>query len=182
MLRQKNASEYFLAGDGMSNNPSRLFKELWGKYQKSIYRYFRREFNREVAEDLCQQTYLKLWEHIETLHSKNIFQQRAWLYTVAKNVRNDYLRYKSGHNQNFIWQELIDSDKLIEPNLEESILIHKAMDEMTKEDRDLLNMAQFLTSNEIGEVFGISASAVRSRIQKAKQRLAERLKKYDIDI
>ena len=169
-------------GNGMSNYPSRLFNDLWNRYQKSIYRYFRREFSEDVAEDLCQQTYMKLWEYIETIHSKNIFQQRAWLYTVAKNVRNDYLRYKSGHNQNFIWQELLDSDKLIEPNLEESILIHKAIDEMTKEDRGLLNMAQYLTSNEIGEVLGISASAVRSRIQKAKQRLAESLKKYDIQI
>ena len=166
----------------MSNYPTRLFNDLWNKYQKNIYRYFRREFSEDVAEDLCQQTYMKLWEYIETIHSKNIFQQRAWLYTVAKNVRNDYLRYKSGHNQNFIWQELLDSDKLIEPNLEESILIHKAMDEITKEDRELLNMAQYLTSNEIGEVLDISASAVRSRIQKAKQRLAESLKKYDIEI
>ena len=78
---------------------------------------------------MCQQTYLKLWEHIETLYNKNIFQQRAWLYTVAKNVKIDYLRYKSRHQQNFIWQELFDSDKLIEPNLEESILIQKAIDE-----------------------------------------------------
>ena len=169
-------------GKDMSNYPTRLFNDLWNKYQKNIYRYFRREFSEDVAEDLCQQTYMKLWEYIETIHSKNIFQQRAWLYTVAKNVRNDYLRYKSGHNQNFIWQELLDSDKLIEPNLEESILIHKAMDEITKEDRELLNMAQYLTSNEIGEVLDISASAVRSRIQKAKQRLAESLKKYDIEI
>ena len=171
-----------LVGKDMSNYPTRLFNDLWNKYQKNIYRYFRREFSEDVAEDLCQQTYMKLWEYIETIHSKNIFQQRAWLYTVAKNVRNDYLRYKSGHNQNFIWQELLDSDKLIEPNLEESILIHKAMDEITKEDRELLNMAQYLTSNEIGDVLDISASAVRSRIQKAKQRLAESLKKYDIEI
>ena len=166
----------------MSNNPSRLFKELWSKYQKSIYRYFRREFSKEVAEDLCQQTYMKLWEHIETIHSKNIFQQRAWLYTVAKNVRNDYLRYKSVHNHNFIWQELSDSDKLTEPDLETSLLIQKAMNELSKEDKELLNMAQYLTSNEIGEIIGISASAVRSRVQKSKQHLSENLKKYDIEI
>ncbi len=165
----------------MSNEPSRLFKELWGKYQKSIYRYFRREFSEEIAEDLCQQTYLKLWEHIETLSGKNIFQQRVWLFTVARNVRNDYLRYKSRHQQNFIWQELLDSDRFVEPDLEESLLIHKAMDELSKEDRELLNMIQYLTSNEIGEVLGISASAVRSRIQKSKQHLSENLKKYDIE-
>lgn len=166
----------------MSNNPSKLFKELWSKYQKSIYRYFRREFSNEVAEDLCQQTYLKLWEYIETLHSKNIFQQRAWLFTVAKNVRNDYFRYKSSHKQNFIWQELSEGDKLTEPDFEISLLIQKAMEELSKEDRELLGMAQYLTSKEMGEVLGISASAVRSRIQKAKQRLSENLKRYDIVI
>lgn len=164
----------------MSNNPSRLFKELWGKYQKSIYRYFRREFSSEVAEDLCQQTYLRLWEYIETIYGKNIFQQRAWLFTVAKNVRNDYLRYKSSHQQNFIWQELLDSDRSYEPSFEESILIHKAVDELSEEEKELLNMSQYLTSSEIGEVLGISASAVRSRKQKAKERLAEKLRKYNI--
>ncbi len=181
-MLNKSSLEFSLAGDGMSNNPSKIFKELWSKYQKSIYRYFRREFSSEVAEDLCQQTYLKLWEYIETLHSKNIFQQRAWLFTVAKNVRNDYLRYKSSHQQNFIWQELSEGDKLAEPDLETSLLIQKAMGELSKENRELLSMAQYLTSNEIGEVLGISASAVRSRIQKAKHRLSENLKKYDIEM
>lgn len=166
----------------MKNEPSRLFKELWGKYQKSIYRYFRREFSEEIAEDLSQQTYLKLWEHIETLNGKNIFQQRVWLFTVARNVRNDYLRYKLRHQQNFIWQELLESDRVVEPDLEESLLIHKAMDELSKEDRELLNMVQYLTSAEIGEVLGISASAVRSRTQKSKQHLFENLKKYDVEI
>ena len=41
-------------------------------------------------------------------------------------------------------------------------------------------MSQYLTSSEIGEVLGISASAVRSRKQKAKERLAEKLRKYNI--
>ncbi len=166
----------------MSNNPSRLFKELWGKYQKSIYRYFRREFSSEVAEDLCQQTYLKLWEYIETLYNKNIFQQRAWLFTVAKNVRNDYLRYKSSHQQNFIWQELLDSDRSYEPNLEESILIQKAFGELCQDDKELLNMSEYLTSKEIGEILGISDSAVRSRKQKAKKKLSEKLRKYNIQL
>ena len=166
----------------MSNNPSRLFKELWSKYQKSIYRYFRREFSGEVAEDLCQQTYLKLWEYMETLNGKNIFQQRAWLFATAKNVRNDYLRYKSSHQQNFIWQELLDSDRSYEPNLEESILIQKAFGELCQDDKELLNMSEYLTSKEIGEILGISDSAVRSRKQKAKEKLSEKLRKYNIQL
>lgn len=57
--------------------------------------------------------------------------------------------------------------------MDESIAIQKAFAKLSPEEKQLLSMAEHLTSKEIASVLKISSSAVRSRIQKAKQHLKE---------
>lgn len=151
--------------------PSELFQDLWDKYNHKIYSYFRRQFDEATAEDLCQQTYLNAWKHISLNSDYRINNPKSWLFVIAKNVKNDYLRYLTLHNMNFNFANLYEKEIPTEDNTEEKIYLQNAFNKLSKEDRELLSMAQYLKSREIGSVLGISASAVRSRIQKAKERL-----------
>lgn len=164
----------------MSFIMSEGFEDLWEKYNKRIYYYFRRQFDADTAEDLCQQTYLKVWSYICTCQNTEIRNKKAWIFAIAKNVKNDYLRYISIHKMNFDYENLYDKDIPYEQKLDDSITLQKALSSMNKEDRELLSMAEHLTSREIGSVLGISPSAVRSRIQKAKEKLKAALKEYDV--
>ena len=67
-----------------------------------------------------------------------------------------------------------------ETDFDSAINMQKAFNKLSKEDRELLSMAEHLTSREIGSVLGISASATRSRIKKAKDTLKALLNEYDI--
>lgn len=160
--------------------PSEVFNELWNRYNRKVYSYFRRQFDENTAEDLCQQTYLNVWRYISVHKSKEIRQSKAWLFAIAKNVRNDYLRYMTLHSMNFNYGDLSDKEIPVEHNIDEAINMHKAFDKLSNEDRELLSMAQYLSSREIGSVLGISASATRSRIQKAKEKLKSALNELDI--
>lgn len=148
-----------------------LFDELWSKYYRRIYAYFRRQFDGQTAEDLCQQTYLNAWRYISAYADSNISQNKAWLFAIAKNVKNDHLRYVQLHSMNFRYESLGQADISAEISMDESIAIQKAFSRLSEEEKQLLSMAEYLTSKEIGSVLGISASAVRTRIQKAKQNL-----------
>ena len=71
---------------------------------------------------------------------------------------------------------------MVEINIDEKINFQKAFKKLSEEEKQLLSMAQYLKSREIGSVLGISASAVRNRIQKAKQHLDSLLKEFDIQM
>ena len=155
----------------MEKHPSELFDELWSRYNRKIYAYFRRQFDEHTAEDLCQQTYLNAWRYISAYTVGGIKQSKSWLFAVARNVKNDHLRYVQLHSMNFRYESLYEVDIAVECNIDQSIAVQKAISKLSVEERQLLSMSEHLTSREIGSVLGISASTVRTRIQKAKQNL-----------
>lgn len=159
----------------MYNHPAELFDELWSRYNRKIFAYFRRQFDEHTAEDLCQQTYMNAWRYISAYPDSAIKQSKSWLFTVARNVKNDHLRYVQLHSMNFRYENLYEADIAVECNIDKSIAIQKAFSSLSEEEQQLLAMAEHLSSKEIGSVLGISASAVRSRIQKAKQHLKNHL-------
>ena len=165
----------------MEYMPAEVFDELWEKYNKKIFAYFRRQFDEDTAEDLCQQTFMNAWRYI-SLHRGNIRNSKSWLFSVAKNVRNDHLRYVQLHRMNCNYDDLYEKDIPVEINIDESISLQKAFEKLSEEEKQLLSMSQYLKSREIGSVLGISASAVRNRIQKAKQHLNSVLDDFDIGV
>ena len=165
----------------MENIPAEVFDGLWEKYNKKIFAYFRKQFDEDTAEDLCQQTFMNAWRYI-SLQSGNIRNSKSWLFSVAKNVRNDHLRYVQLHSMNCNYDDLYEKDIAVEINIDESISLQKAFERLSEEEKQLLSMAQYLNSREIGSVLGISASAVRNRIQKAKQHLNSVLDDFDVEV
>lgn len=166
----------------MSSYSFELFEELWCKHYHRIFRYFRREFDEHTAEDLCQQTYMNAWRYISDYGGIDIKQNKAWLFAIARNVKNDHLRYISIHRMDFIYSCLYEADIPVESKMEESIDVQRALEMLTEEERQLLSMSQYLTSKEIGSVLGISGSAVRNRIQKVKQHLKKIIEDFEISV
>lgn len=159
----------------MEKHPAEVFDKLWYRYKSKIYAYFRRQFDEATAEDLCQQTFMNAWKYI-SVYGDNISNHKSWLFTVARNVKNDHLRYIQLHQMNYNYESLYETDIPVETNIDESISFQKAFEKLSDEEKQLLSMAQYLKSREIGSVLGISASAVRNRKQKAKQHLDALLK------
>ena len=164
----------------MNALPNDFFDELWSKYQHIIFLYFRSQFNEATAEDLCQQTYLNAWKYISCYSFAHIKKSKSWLYAIAKNVKNDYLRYSMLYTMNSDYQNIYETNVFTETDFDSAINMQKAFNRLSKEDKALLSMAEYLSSREIGSVLGISASATRSRIKKAKDNLKKLLNEYDL--
>ena len=164
----------------MNTHIYEFFDDLWNKYQHIIFLYFRSQFDEATAEDLCQQTYLNAWKYISCYNFSNIKKSKSWLFAIAKNVKNDYLRYSMLYTMNSDYLNIYETTVSTETDFDSAINMQKAFNKLSKEDRELLSMAEHLTSREIGSVLGISASATRSRIKKAKDTLKALLNEYDI--
>ena len=67
------------------------FQELVSMFQEEIYRLaYYRTFSQMDAEDLTQDVFEQAYRKLDSLHDPHRF--RAWLYSIAVNRCNDFLR------------------------------------------------------------------------------------------
>lgn len=155
----------------MDNNQNcvTLFNELYEKHYKKVLSYFKKEFDADEAEDLTQQTFLQLWSWAANLqYTKN---KKAYIFRIAKNVRCDRYRQKAM----MIDTLSLENDFEFKDNYnftDESDLKLSMKGLITYQDKQLLILTgQGYKSNEIGKMLGLSSSAVRTRLQKLREKI-----------
>ncbi len=125
---QKNLIKDCLQGDKNS------FKELISPYKNKLYNYlFRFTGSLETAEDLMQESLIKIWLGLSNYSERNSFS--SWLFSIAHNTAIDYLR-----KEKMMFSE-------IEPEM------------IAEENRSQANPHQLLVGKETERIF---LSAVRN--------------------
>ena len=77
-----------LAGDG------RAFQELVDRYQGRLLNFVTRMIgDRERAEDLVQEAFIRVYRHLHRFDSTKKFS--TWIYTIASNLAKNELRNRS---------------------------------------------------------------------------------------
>src|SRR3954470_7034725 len=67
------------------------FRELIRRYERPVFSLiFRMVRDRELAEDLAQDTFIKVLNHIDRYRPE--FKLSSWLFKIANNVAIDHLR------------------------------------------------------------------------------------------
>ena len=70
------------------------FSALYHQHADAIYRHcYFRVHNKDLAEDLTQETFIKTWKYI--IEGKEIKNMKAFLYRVALNLIIDHSRKKT---------------------------------------------------------------------------------------
>src|SRR5215475_12090258 len=78
---------------GLRRRDPDVLDRLIEQYQHRLLRYLvSLSGNRELAEDLFQETWIRVLERGDQYDGKHEFS--TWLYTVARNLTIDYLRKK----------------------------------------------------------------------------------------
>ena len=80
------------------------FNPIVSKYQQKIYNLiYQRVRDRETAEDICQEVFLKAWQALPNFKGQSAFY--SWLYKIAINCSIDFLR-KQNKQLVLSWEEL----------------------------------------------------------------------------
>src|SRR5437016_14101289 len=69
----------------------RAYRELVRRYERPVFSLiYRMVRDRELAEDLAQDTFVKILNHIDRYRPE--FKLSSWLFKIANNVAIDHLR------------------------------------------------------------------------------------------
>src|SRR5688572_32730801 len=91
LLRQADDSAVVSA---FLNGEERAFQELVERYQTRLLNFiFRTIGDRERAEDLVQEVFIRVYRHIHRFDRSKKFS--TWVYTIASNLAKNELRNRS---------------------------------------------------------------------------------------
>lgn len=151
------------------------FLKLYDEFADAIFRHcYFRVSSRELAEDLTQESFLRLWNQL--VEGNTIDNPRAWLYRVAGHLVIDFYRKKKESSLDALTEAGYD----LKGEDEDSILAYAAgqhtlglIAQMDSQYREvlLLRYVDGLTPGDIAEVLGESENAVSVRIHRGIQKL-----------
>ena len=129
-----------------------------------------------VADDLVQETLVKAWSHADSFEKGTNF--RAWLVTILRNTYFNQYRKLS--------REVQDSDNLHAAQIavggeqESSVSMRdmqRAINQLPADQREILLMIGVteLSYEEAAQICNIAVGTVKSRLNRARARLAELL-------
>jgi RNA polymerase sigma-70 factor (ECF subfamily) len=143
------------------------------EHYEAIFRFLRNlTGNKEDAEDLTQQTFLRAWEALPSFRGDSSLS--TWLHSIAYREYTHWLRSR----REFVpLDEIVDMpDEQANQNLE-AVLLRWAIYRLDPEHREVfvLYYVQGFSVNEIAKIIGVPAGTVKSRLFFARQKLKELL-------
>ena len=126
---------------------------------------------------MAQQTFLNVWNALSRQAFSPPASMKAYVFRVAVNVKNDFLRSRCTRPCTAPLLEEHDAIPAKAPDALEKLAIGEAFESLAPAEREVLVLkASGFRSEEIGRLLGISASAARSRLAAAKKRFETALK------
>jgi RNA polymerase sigma-70 factor (ECF subfamily) len=173
----------FMAGE------SRAFGELVSRYHVRLLNFVYRTIgDRERAEDLVQETFIRVYRHLHRFDQSRKFS--TWVYTIAGNLAKNELRNRS-RNPLVLFQTLKSSwdadhrpleweDNTYRPDdlfrkrhLRETI--DKAVAQLPDHHRIVFVLRELegKTYEEIADITGVNLGTVKSRLNRARNNFAQ---------
>ena len=159
------------------------FSTLVNKYQKSVHALVWRKIGDfHIAEDITQDTFLKAYQKLPTLKEPHSFA--SWLYVIATNHCKTWLRKKRLSTQALQDTSTMELERaayagyVIAEN-EQRItdvqreVVKKLLAKLQESDRTIITLYYLggMTYEEISQFLGVSVSAIKNRLYRARQSL-----------
>ena len=168
-----------LAGD------ENAFANLIRKYQRQVHTHALRKIGDfQIAEDITQETFLRVYQKLETLNNPTQFSK--WLHAIVNHLciawyRKNRLQTKSLQEIHIseieaeAYSRYIATEHAKTTAEAQRTLVKKLLAELKENDREVITLHYFeeMTSSEIGTVLGVPENTVKSRLHRARQRLKQ---------
>ena len=168
----------------------KAFDELVIRYLDQIYGFARRMTgNAGEAEDIAQETFVKVWKMLHRYRTTNTF--KSWVFAIARNTAIDRLRkkktpvfsdFENAEGKNSVTDTATDPDTIPEMLIEKAEtkkLLDGALADLPPVDREILvlHYSDDLTFEAIGKILKKPLNTVKSRHRRALQRLRDYFEK-----
>jgi RNA polymerase sigma-70 factor (ECF subfamily) len=166
------------------------FDGLYEEHQRTIHAFLLgRTGDPELALDLLQEAFVRAWRNLDLLVTLPSGRQRAWLFSIARNLIVDQFRSQTTRRTARAAlvaardpdDEVAEGPERIVERDRELRLVDEAIRRLPESLRTVL-VLQVLderTSAEIGELLGRPAGTIRYQLSQARRRLAVGLRQLD---
>jgi RNA polymerase sigma-70 factor (ECF subfamily) len=162
------------------------FDAAYELHAPAIYRFLARLVGAAVADDLFQETWLRLARHGRTLRPDT--NLRAWLYTVARNLARSHARW-AGLDASSVaavarWWYLPAPGASPHDAAVAAVAaarLQRALDRLPAQGREILLLVagEGLAVEDAARVLDLTPEAARQRLHRARAALARALPKED---
>ena len=159
------------------------FSPLVNKYQKGVHALaWRKVGDFHIAQEIAQDAFLKAYQKLGTLKSYESFG--GWLYVIASNLCLDWLRKNPPPEQSL---EVTDASEVNQVSYSRYIagkqaaeadetrreVVKKLLQKLPESERTVMTLHYLgeMTIKTISEFLGVSPNTVKSRLNRARNRL-----------
>jgi RNA polymerase sigma-70 factor (ECF subfamily) len=168
-----------LIQDGNGQAFAVLVERHTQRFYRLAYRYLQ---NKEAAEDVVQDAFIKLWENPSLWQSQRSSKFTTWFYRIVVNLCLDLCKRKKPvplEDESSLIDEREPVDEIM-IRLQEQQALEKEIAALPERQRTALNLCfdEGLSNQEAADVMGLNLKALQSLIMRAKTTLKERMKAY----
>lgn len=149
------------------------------RFYRLAYRYIQ---NKETAEDIVQDAFLKLWEDPGRWQPQRNSKFTTWFYRIVVNLCLDWRKKKRPLelDDRTQWVDGRETAEAAMIRSQEQRLLENEIAALPERQRVALNLCfgEGLSNQEAAEVMGVNLKALQSLIMRAKTTLKERMKAY----
>jgi RNA polymerase sigma-70 factor, ECF subfamily len=148
----------------------------WNRFERELKAFvYRRVNDRSLAEDIVQDVFLKVHSKLDQL--KESEKIAGWIFQIAKNTIVDYFR--SNARKAIAVEIDWDADQ---SNLNDCVssCLNEMLHTLPDKYREALEMAEVkdMSQLELAEALNISYSGAKSRVQRARRMLKEKMDEH----
>ena len=158
----------------------KAFNRIIDHYKRPLFSFILKMVNnKEVAEDIFQETFMRVIKNIQQYKEKGCFS--SWLFHISHNLCKDHWRKiaKEKYDESLDKQEFADSGKLINQKLEEiedKAWLESEISNLPDKFQEVVLMYIYghLSFKEIAKALDCSINTVLGRMHYAKLNLIEK--------
>jgi len=164
------------------------FSVLVERYRHFVFTIaFRMVSNREEAEELAQDIFVKAYRFLADFNNTSKFS--TWLYAIANNTCLSFLRKKQGITVSADEEQMAmltersgtaEKASLAAEGRSQKALISAAIQKLPPQDAEIITLFYMAEQSldEIGAILGIDTNTVKVRLFRARQKLKTIIEKY----
>jgi len=165
----------------LQRGSDRALAVVYQEYSTGVFAYCLKILaDRQLAEDVVQETFLKVRQHASSIQDNNSF--KGWIFRIARNESLMQLRKRKSNGQigdDSVWSEETPHQQIIAT--ERAEIVNRLLDSLKSEYREVLVLLVYedMSYAEIAAVTGATESSVKSRAFRARKEMIEKLKLYE---
>lgn len=177
-------TDYQLIRQTLSGNQD-AFTILVQRYQKRVHALaWRKIGDFHIAEEITQDTFLRAYRKLNTLKNPQLFA--GWLYVIANRMCDTWLRKSPQKMESLetvpivqleeqFYSEYATAEREERVSDKRVALVQRLLQELPESERIVVTLHYLADSpiKEISEFLGVSLNTVKSRLHRARRRLAK---------